>query len=42
LIGEIDGEPAQQSPLAEKLVAAGFSPSSRGFLKRARLSEKAG
>jgi ATP-dependent Lhr-like helicase len=42
LISEIDGAPPQQSRLADQLVGAGFTPSSRGFLKRARLSEKAG
>ncbi|HMJ14179.1 MAG TPA: DEAD/DEAH box helicase, partial [Polyangiaceae bacterium] len=42
LIGEIDGQPARESALAAALGEAGFTPSSRGFLKRARLSEKAG
>ncbi len=34
LIGRIDGEDPSQSPLAPFLVAAGFTPGSRGFLKR--------
>jgi ATP-dependent Lhr-like helicase len=34
LIGEVDGMPAEVSPMAEALQAAGFVRTSRGFLKR--------
>lgn len=35
LIAQIDGAPAETSPLAPHLSAAGFTPTSRGFFKRA-------
>jgi ATP-dependent Lhr-like helicase len=35
LIAQIDGSPAETSPLAPHLSAAGFTPTSRGFFKRA-------
>jgi ATP-dependent Lhr-like helicase len=34
LIGEINGTPAQEHPLAPYLIAAGFSPSAMGFQMR--------
>jgi len=34
LIGEVDGAPAAESPMAEALCEAGFFRTSRGFLKR--------
>lgn len=34
LIGQVDGEPTEQSPLAPYLAKAGFSSTSRGFFKR--------
>jgi ATP-dependent Lhr-like helicase len=34
LIGEVDGVPAIESPMAEALTSAGFVSTSRGFLKR--------
>jgi ATP-dependent helicase Lhr and Lhr-like helicase len=35
LIAQIDGAPAEGSPLAPHLATAGFTPTSRGFFKRA-------
>jgi ATP-dependent Lhr-like helicase len=34
LIAQVDGEEVARSPLAEVLAAAGFQPTSRGYLKR--------
>jgi hypothetical protein len=42
LIGEINGLPAREAPFASALAEAGFSPSSRGLLKRANLRAKVG
>lgn len=34
LIHQVDGEPAEKSTLAPALLARGFTPSSRGLMKR--------
>ncbi len=39
LLTSIDGKACSESPLAEHLVAAGFTAGSRGFLRRARPRE---
>jgi ATP-dependent Lhr-like helicase len=38
LVAQVDGAPAETSPLAEALKRAGFSATSRGMLKRRRVS----
>jgi len=35
LIGRVDGEDPSVSTLGPKLVAAGFTPTSKGYFKRA-------
>lgn len=42
LIARIDGEDAEQSALGPSLVAAGFTPSSRGYFRRALAAEDRG